>query len=313
TGGKVEPGESGEAAVVRELREELGIDAEVVQRVPGEWPLRPPYALRVWTARLRPGSPAPAPLQDHDALRWLTPAEVWDVDWLDQVVPAVRDALAHIRRSPPRTRGGLPRARRSGGPVPEAAFRGHGRAAARTPDGTPGAPADSPPGAATDGTTATPGRRHRQPSAPPPRTRPPADGMRLLNGVCATYLTKSGEIGRDCREVSRVIDIEGDCAAWTFPAEPGAVRGPRAAVRTQLHGWGLDGVGDLTALLVSELVTNALRHATGPIGVRLVRPRGLTGVLRVEVSDTLPDPPHECVPRPEDEHGRGLQLVASTS
>nr|WP_203592129.1 MULTISPECIES: ATP-binding protein [unclassified Streptomyces] len=126
-------------------------------------------------------------------------------------------------------------------------------------------------------------------------------------------MTKSGEIGRDCREVSRVIDIEGDCAAWTFPAEPGAVRGARAAVRTQLHGWGLDGVGDLTALLVSELVTNALRHATGPIGVRLVRPRGLTGVLLVEVSDTLPDLPHECVPRPEDEHGRGLQLVASTS
>ncbi|MFJ9665569.1 (deoxy)nucleoside triphosphate pyrophosphohydrolase [Streptomyces sp. NPDC101219] len=102
-GGKVEPGESGEAAVVRELREELGIDAEVGQRVPGEWPLRPPYKLRVWTARLRPGSPAPAPLQDHDALRWLAPAEVWDVDWLDQDVPAVRDALAHIRRSPTRT------------------------------------------------------------------------------------------------------------------------------------------------------------------------------------------------------------------
>ncbi|MGM1076170.1 (deoxy)nucleoside triphosphate pyrophosphohydrolase [Streptomyces sp. H28] len=102
-GGKVEPGESGEAAVVRELREELGIDAEVGRRVPGEWPLSPPYALRVWTARLRPGSPAPAPLQDHDALRWLAPGEVWDVDWLDQDVPAVRDALAHIGRSPTRS------------------------------------------------------------------------------------------------------------------------------------------------------------------------------------------------------------------
>ncbi|WP_439959966.1 ATP-binding protein, partial [Streptomyces griseorubiginosus] len=68
-----------------------------------------------------------------------------------------------------------------------------------------------------------------------------------------------------------VIDTEGDCAEWTFPAEPDAVRTARTAVRGQLHTWRLDVLGDLTALLVSELVTNSLRHATGPIGVRLVR------------------------------------------
>ncbi|MFI0191002.1 (deoxy)nucleoside triphosphate pyrophosphohydrolase [Streptomyces sp. NPDC017086] len=90
-GGKVEPGERPEDALVRELREELGVDAEPVTRVPGTWPLRPPYALAVWTARLRPGSPAPRPLQDHDALRWLTPDELWDVPWLDQDVAAVRE------------------------------------------------------------------------------------------------------------------------------------------------------------------------------------------------------------------------------
>ncbi|MFK0167287.1 (deoxy)nucleoside triphosphate pyrophosphohydrolase [Streptomyces sp. NPDC090306] len=93
-GGKVEPGESPAAAIVRELREELGVDTEAVERVPGEWPLRPPYVLQVWTVRLRPGSAGPEPLQDHDALRWLGPAEVWDVDWLDQDVPAVRAVLA---------------------------------------------------------------------------------------------------------------------------------------------------------------------------------------------------------------------------
>ncbi|MER6703482.1 ATP-binding protein [Streptomyces fumanus] len=107
-----------------------------------------------------------------------------------------------------------------------------------------------------------------------------------------------------------VIDTEDDCAEWTFPAEPGAVRTARSLVRGRLRDWHLDSVDDMAALLVSELVTNALRHATGPIGVRLVRPRPQDGVLRVEVSDTLPDPPRARAARPEDESGRGLRLLA---
>jgi 8-oxo-dGTP diphosphatase len=99
-GGKMEPGEAPEAALVRELREELGVRARPEERVPGEWPLRSPYVLWVWTVRLLDGSPSPRPLQDHDELRWLGPGEIWDVDWLDQDVPAVREVAARIEGAP---------------------------------------------------------------------------------------------------------------------------------------------------------------------------------------------------------------------
>ncbi|MDT0434479.1 MULTISPECIES: ATP-binding protein [Streptomyces] len=122
-----------------------------------------------------------------------------------------------------------------------------------------------------------------------------------------------GRLAGPAWEVIGVIDTEGDCAEWTFPAEPGAVRDARAAVRDRLRRWNLDPLTDLATLLVSELVTNSLRHATGPIGLRLVRPARPGDVLRVEVSDPLPDPPRERVARPEDESGRGLQLVALSS
>lgn len=96
-GGKVEPGEAPEVALVRELREELGVDAEVIERLPGAWPLKPPYVLQVWTTRLLPGSGAPEPLQDHDALRWLGAGELWDVDWLELDVPAVQEVAGRLR------------------------------------------------------------------------------------------------------------------------------------------------------------------------------------------------------------------------
>ncbi|OIJ86806.1 ATP-binding protein [Streptomyces colonosanans] len=114
-------------------------------------------------------------------------------------------------------------------------------------------------------------------------------------------------------EVIGVLETEGESAEWTFPADPGAVRTARAVVRGQLRTWGLDPLGDVTALLVSELVTNALRHATGPIGVRLVRPADSAATLRVEVSDPLPDPPRKRTAHVDDENGRGLQLVAHSS
>ncbi|MEU0134113.1 (deoxy)nucleoside triphosphate pyrophosphohydrolase [Streptomyces sp. NPDC006296] len=94
-GGKLEPGETGEQALVRELREELGVEAEPLERLPGEWPLRPGLVLRVWTVRLLSG--VPRPLEDHDDLRWLAPGETDTVDWLDQDRPAVAEAVRRLR------------------------------------------------------------------------------------------------------------------------------------------------------------------------------------------------------------------------
>ncbi|MER6140825.1 ATP-binding protein [Streptomyces sparsogenes] len=105
-------------------------------------------------------------------------------------------------------------------------------------------------------------------------------------------------------------------AEWVIPAEPGAVRVVRSQVRQALDDWGLAPLCDVTVLLVSELVTNALRHASGPIGVRMYARRERAAaepVLLVEVSDPLADPPRERVTAPEDEGGRGLQLVARSA
>ncbi|WP_274561757.1 (deoxy)nucleoside triphosphate pyrophosphohydrolase [Streptomyces spiramyceticus] len=93
-GGKVEPGESPEQALVRELREELGVETETLERIPGEWPLKPGHVLQVWTVRLVSGTPRP--LQDHDALRWLQPHEADSVEWLEADRPAVAEAVRRL-------------------------------------------------------------------------------------------------------------------------------------------------------------------------------------------------------------------------
>ncbi len=105
-------------------------------------------------------------------------------------------------------------------------------------------------------------------------------------------------------------------AEWSFPATPDSVRQARELVRDALADWGLKAMSDVTVLLVSELVTNSLRYASGPIGVRMYfRPLPDTGgrALLVEVSDPVEDPPRERAADPEDEGGRGLQLVACAS
>ncbi|MPY31253.1 SpoIIE family protein phosphatase [Streptomyces adustus] len=98
-------------------------------------------------------------------------------------------------------------------------------------------------------------------------------------------------------------------AFWTLQCDETAVRNARDLAAEQLAEWGLECLEDATKLIVSELVTNAVSHGTGPIGLRLIRHQALT----CEVSDTDSCAPRTRLARTTDEHGRGLFLVAKLS
>ncbi|MEV6055349.1 SpoIIE family protein phosphatase [Streptomyces sp. NPDC052107] len=96
-------------------------------------------------------------------------------------------------------------------------------------------------------------------------------------------------------------------ASLAVPSDPAAVAAVRAWTRRQLATWMLDELASTTTLIVSELVTNAIRYATGPTELRLIND-GPT--LICEVSDTNGAVPRLHKARPSDEGGRGLSIVS---
>ncbi|MFE2430292.1 SpoIIE family protein phosphatase [Streptomyces sp. NPDC059373] len=104
---------------------------------------------------------------------------------------------------------------------------------------------------------------------------------------------------------TRVLDRE-QVATWDLPAEASFVAEARKAAVGQLVAWGLGEAEFTTELVVSELVTNAIRYGEAPIQLRLIHDR----TLICEVSDGSNTAPHLRRARVSDEGGRGLLLVA---
>ncbi|WP_329398652.1 SpoIIE family protein phosphatase [Streptomyces lydicus] len=95
-------------------------------------------------------------------------------------------------------------------------------------------------------------------------------------------------------------------AEWEVSSDPAAVAPVRAACLRTLESWGLEALEFTTELILSELITNAIRYGAQPIRVRLLHDRALI----CEVSDGTSASPHLRRAATTDEGGRGLFLVA---
>ncbi|MEU6347318.1 SpoIIE family protein phosphatase [Streptomyces sp. NPDC046977] len=95
-------------------------------------------------------------------------------------------------------------------------------------------------------------------------------------------------------------------AVWDVPFDPAHVAETRQATAELLRAWGMEDAVHVTELVVSELVTNAIRHGSPPVQLRVIRDRSLI----CEVSDGSNTAPHLRRARSDDEGGRGLLLVA---
>ncbi|GAA3760306.1 SpoIIE family protein phosphatase [Streptomyces tremellae] len=130
-----------------------------------------------------------------------------------------------------------------------------------------------------------------------------------LEALCDDVLDVLGPGDRDDDIALLAARFDGiapsDVAYWFLEPEHAAPGRARRLARKALSRWGLDELSDSVELLISEVVTNAVRYAERPVTLRLLR----TDVLRCEVGDDSPQLPRQRRARDTDEGGRGLFLV----
>ncbi|MFE9424807.1 SpoIIE family protein phosphatase [Kitasatospora sp. NPDC006697] len=124
-------------------------------------------------------------------------------------------------------------------------------------------------------------------------------------------VTRSMLVGHPADDVALLVARTGllsadRAAEWEVPIDPAAVARVRAAAAERLAHWGLEELGFATELILSELVTNAIRYATVPVRVRLLYDTSLV----CEVADGSSTAPHLRWAATTDEGGRGIFLVA---
>ncbi|MEU2060168.1 SpoIIE family protein phosphatase [Streptomyces sp. NPDC013455] len=154
------------------------------------------------------------------------------------------------------------------------------------------------------------------------RSRDLDEGMELLRRALAGHPGRSPE--ESCQAVLEELLPErpgddvalliartralpaGNVADWDVPRDPAAVSGMRLAISEKLEEWGLSELGFGMELVLSELITNAIRYGCDPVRVRLIRDR----TLICEVADGSSTSPHLRYAATTDEGGRGLFLVS---
>ncbi|MGW8680091.1 SpoIIE family protein phosphatase [Streptomyces sp. NPDC055817] len=138
-------------------------------------------------------------------------------------------------------------------------------------------------------------------------TRPDSDLSHTCDTVLHTMLPAHGGADDAVLLLARTHALGPDrVATWDLPLDPAIVGQARSLTTSQLTAWELDELAFTAELVVSELVTNAIRYARAPIQLRLIRSTSLI----CEVSDASSTSPHMRQAADTDESGRGLFMIA---